>query len=75
MSSKAAKRRGRPIIVDGTRYYWKVRMEFGQEIVDVLLPTRVRIQVLAHEVTGSPYDNKITPGKVADFIRRSMEHA
>ena len=80
MSRKASKRRGRPIVVDGTRYYWKVRMSFGLPKVSVLLPTGRRIEVLYHEVATMPKydispphgDLEITPSTVAAFIRRTI---
>ena len=77
MSKKSSKRRGRPIVVDGTRYYWKIRMQHDLPVVDVLLPTGRRICALYHEVTRMPkYDIapphgglEITPRAVAAFIR------
>lgn len=80
MSRKASKRRGRPIVVDGTKYYWKVRMSFGLPKVSVLLPTGRRVEALYHDVAKMPkYDIapphgglEITPNTVAAFIRRAL---
>lgn len=80
MSRKSSKRRGRPIVVDGTRYYWKVHLSFGQPTVYVLLPTGRRVEALYCEVTKMPkYDIapshgglEITPKDVAAFIRRAI---
>ena len=69
MSSKASKRRGRPIVVDGTTYYWKVRVEHGQAKVHVLLPTGRRICVPEYEFMP-PRSLAITPRAVATLIQR-----
>jgi len=66
VSSKSSKRRGRPIVVDGTKYHWKVRTEYDQVFVDVLLPTGRRIRNLVGWAWGHP---AITPSAVATFIR------
>jgi hypothetical protein len=81
MSSKTAKRRGRPIIVDGVRYYWKVKVSFGALTVYVLLPTGRRVEALYCDVTEKKPDYynapphgglEITPSDVATFIRRTV---
>ena len=80
MSRKSTKRRGRPIVVDGVRYYWKVRMRFGVPTVHVLLPTGRRIRTIYCDVAKMPeYDIapphgglEITPSAVAAFIRRGI---
>jgi hypothetical protein len=76
MSSKAAKRRGRPIIVDGVRYYWKARVTLGSLKVCVLLPTGRRVEALYCDVTNyssPPHGGlEITPSDVAAFIRRTV---
>ena len=75
MSSKASKRRGRPIVVDGTRYYWKICVEHDLPVVYVLLPTGRRVRALYGEVTGKYGLTReaITPGAVATFIRRVIQ--
>jgi hypothetical protein len=66
MSSKSSKRHGRPIVVDGKRYYWKVRIENELAMVCVLMPTGRRLR--------APFQwqytkREITPKDVAAFIR------
>jgi len=82
VSRKSSKRRGRPIVVDGTKYYWKVHLSCGQPTVHVLLPTGKRIRAGYWKVTEMPeYDIapphgglEITPAAVAAFIRRVINH-
>jgi hypothetical protein len=83
VSSKTAKRRGRPIVVDGTRYYWgvsayKLDGTLVRE-VHVLLPTGRRLCVPYYEIvndTAPPHGGlEITPSAVAAFIRRTIVDA
>jgi hypothetical protein len=66
MSSKSSKRRGRPIVVDSVKYYWKVRIENDQSVVDVLMPTGRRLRA---PFQWSDSAKEITPKDVATFIR------
>ncbi len=66
MSSKSSKRRGRPIVVDGTRHYWKVRIEHDLAMVHVLMPTGRRLRAAFQWRNDR---RAITPKDVAAFIR------
>lgn len=65
---KTAKRRGRRIVIDGTRYYWTFFLSCGYPHVGILFPTGKRVNVLYHQPAYC--DNlAITPHIVADLIR------
>jgi hypothetical protein len=66
MSSKSSKRRGRPIVVDGVKYYWKISIEDDQSVLHVLMPTGRRFRAL---LQWSNSGREVTPKDVATFIR------
>lgn len=69
MSSKSSKRRGRPIVVDGVKYHWKIRIEDDQSVVHVLRPTGKRLRA---PFQWSNSGKEITPNDVATFIRGAI---
>jgi len=70
MSSKSSKRRGRQIVVDGVKYYWKIRSSHDDlSVVDVLMPTGKRLK---KAIQWSNSRKPITPKDVAAFIRGAI---
>ncbi len=81
------KRLGRPIVVDGVKYHWKVRIYDFDHYGDPVYQRAPKTLWLV--VRGSPGNRglevqldqrdgekvPVTPGMVADYIRQERQHA